>query len=144
MQGGYMLSHWATYYRKLTLSSVSVLSLLGLVGCSNGKPVACYGISKQGSDKPVIMESGLCRKLAYSKAKPATENQLKQMKKYSYDSYVKCYGVAAANMNDCGTKTSACGGSVHVDASKDAWVAIPKGICEQIKNGIVVVPEKDK
>jgi uncharacterized membrane protein len=130
--------------KQVCLASVAVLSTLGLLSCSSGKPVACYGVSKQGAEKPILMSSGLCRKLAYAKAKPATEAQVKAMHPYSYDSYVKCYGVAAANMNDCGTKTSACGGSIHVDGSKDAWIAIPKGICEQIKNGIVVIPKKNK
>lgn len=127
---------------RLACASAVVLSLFGLVGCGGGKPVECVGISKKGADQPILMSSGLCKKLAYSKAKPATATQAASFKKYPYESYVKCYGVAAAGMNDCGTSDTACGGSVHTPARKDAWVAIPKGICEQVKNGVAVMPKK--
>lgn len=127
---------------QLARASVVVFAIFGLVGCGGGKPVQCLGVSKAGSDKPVIMSAGLCRKLAYSKLQPVTAQQAATFHKYPYDSYVKCYGVAAAGMNDCGTNDTACGGSVHTPARKDAWVAIPKGVCEQVKNGVIVMPKK--
>lgn len=127
---------------QLARASVVVLAIFGLVGCGGGKPVRCLGISKQGKNHPIIMSAGLCKKLAYSKSQPVTAMQAATFHKYPYESYVKCYGVAAAGMNDCGTNTTACGGSVHTPARKDAWVAVPKGVCQQVKNGVVVTPKK--
>ena len=126
----------------LAMTSAVVLSCMGLLACGSSHPVACYGVAKGDSNKPIVMSSGVCHKLAFSTAKPVSAKQAHTFKPYPYDSYVKCYGVAAAGMNDCGTNTTACGGTVHTPGRKDAWVAIPKGVCQQIKNGVVVLPTK--
>jgi len=55
---------------------------------------------------------------------------------YKASDYVKCYGVAAANMNDCGTSTTSCSGTIHVAKQKEAWIAIRGGICTQIKGAV--------
>ncbi|WP_420821182.1 DUF2282 domain-containing protein [Sneathiella limimaris] len=47
----------------------------------------------------------------------------------------KCYGVAAAGKNDCATATSSCAGTSKVDHQKDAFVAVPKGLCEKLAGG---------
>jgi len=47
----------------------------------------------------------------------------------------KCYGIAKANQNDCATHTNACSGQSKEDNAKDAWIAVPKGICERIVGG---------
>jgi len=47
----------------------------------------------------------------------------------------KCYGVAAAGQNDCATKTSSCAGTSKVDNQGDAFLAVPKGLCEKLTGG---------
>lgn len=47
----------------------------------------------------------------------------------------KCYGIAAAGQNDCATKTSSCAGTSKVDNQSDAFLAVPKGLCEKISGG---------
>jgi len=47
----------------------------------------------------------------------------------------KCYGVAAAGKNDCATATSSCAGTAKADRQKDAFVAVPKGLCEKLAGG---------
>ncbi|MFR9717914.1 DUF2282 domain-containing protein [Aeromonas diversa] len=47
----------------------------------------------------------------------------------------KCYGVAKAGKNDCATKSSSCAGTVKDDAMKDAFVVVPKGLCEKLAGG---------
>ncbi len=47
----------------------------------------------------------------------------------------KCYGVSKAGKNDCQTNTSACAGTATADAQGDAWIYVPKGICEKIVGG---------
>ncbi|MCB1465369.1 MAG: DUF2282 domain-containing protein [Nitratireductor sp.] len=47
----------------------------------------------------------------------------------------KCYGVAVAGKNDCATATSSCAGTSKVDAQKDAFIAVPAGLCEKLAGG---------
>lgn len=47
----------------------------------------------------------------------------------------KCYGIAEAGQNDCATKTSSCAGTSKVDNQGDAFIAVPKGLCEKITGG---------
>ncbi|WP_419238169.1 DUF2282 domain-containing protein [Photobacterium leiognathi subsp. mandapamensis] len=47
----------------------------------------------------------------------------------------KCYGVAKAGKNDCATKTSSCAGTSKVDGQKDAFIAVPKGMCDRLHGG---------
>lgn len=47
----------------------------------------------------------------------------------------KCYGIAASGQNDCATKTSSCAGTSKVDNQGDAFIAVPKGLCEKIAGG---------
>jgi uncharacterized membrane protein len=44
----------------------------------------------------------------------------------------KCYGIVKAGMNDCSTSTSSCSGSAKSDRQADAFVFVPKGLCEKI------------
>ena len=87
------------------------------------------------------MPKGECEKLADHKIEYMSPAEASHVATYPYDTYVKCYGVAAAGMNDCATDTTACGGSVTVPRDTGAWVAIPQGICEQLKGGIVAQPK---
>lgn len=47
----------------------------------------------------------------------------------------KCYGVAKAGKNDCQTANSSCAGTSTKDGQKDAFVAVPKGLCEKLVGG---------
>lgn len=47
----------------------------------------------------------------------------------------KCYGVVKAGKNDCATKTASCAGTAKMDAQGDAFVVMPKGLCEKLAGG---------
>lgn len=47
----------------------------------------------------------------------------------------KCFGIAKAASNDCQTATNSCAGTVTMDREKDAWLYVPKGVCQKIAGG---------
>ncbi|GLO62326.1 membrane protein [Vibrio sp. MACH09] len=47
----------------------------------------------------------------------------------------KCYGVAKAGKNDCATKTSSCAGTSKEDNQTDAFIVVPKGLCDRLAGG---------
>jgi uncharacterized membrane protein len=47
----------------------------------------------------------------------------------------KCYGVVKAGQNDCATKANSCAGTVKEDAKKDAFIVVPKGLCDRLAGG---------
>ena len=47
----------------------------------------------------------------------------------------KCYGVVKAGANDCETATNSCAGTSTEDGQGDAWVLVPKGLCEKLVGG---------
>lgn len=51
----------------------------------------------------------------------------------------QCAGIIKAGKNDCATSTNACHGHVAKDASPDAWIYLPKGTCERLAGGRVVM-----
>lgn len=51
----------------------------------------------------------------------------------------KCYGVVKAGKNDCGGAGNSCAGTIKADGVKDAWLLLPKGTCEKIVGGSLVV-----
>lgn len=52
----------------------------------------------------------------------------------------KCYGVAKTGKNDCKTLSNACAGHSMSDGQTDAFIALPKGICERLVGGSLVAP----
>ncbi|MBN9287718.1 MAG: hypothetical protein BGO43_02890 [Gammaproteobacteria bacterium 39-13] len=64
---------------------------------------------------------------AQASAGPAKANANKEME--------KCYGIAKAGMNDCGTPTHACAAHSAKDADPNDWMYVPKGSCEKIVGG---------
>ena len=44
----------------------------------------------------------------------------------------KCFGVAKAGQNDCGTATHTCAGKAKKDNAADEWKMVPKGTCEKM------------
>lgn len=53
-------------------------------------------------------------------AKPATE---------------RCYGVAKAGKNDCGTATHGCANQAAKDNMPSEWVKVPAGLCAKLAGG---------
>ena len=47
----------------------------------------------------------------------------------------KCAGIVKAGKNDCGTSKNACAGQVSVNSDPEAWIYVPKGVCERIAGG---------
>lgn len=47
----------------------------------------------------------------------------------------KCYGVAKAGKNDCGTPTHPCAGQASKDRDPEEWIYLPKGACSKIAGG---------
>jgi uncharacterized membrane protein len=43
----------------------------------------------------------------------------------------KCYGIAKAGANDCGTATHTCAGQSKKSNAPDEWKYVPKGTCGQ-------------
>lgn len=54
----------------------------------------------------------------------------------------KCYGVVKAGMNDCSTATASCASSATKDGQADAFILLPKGICERLVGGQLTVNKK--
>ena len=44
----------------------------------------------------------------------------------------KCYGIAKAGQNDCGTARHSCAGKAAKDNAPDDWKYVPKGTCEKM------------
>ena len=49
----------------------------------------------------------------------------------------KCYGVAKAGLNDCGTATHNCAGEAKKDSEKADWILTPTGLCSKIVGGSI-------
>lgn len=47
----------------------------------------------------------------------------------------KCYGIAKAKMNDCGTAKHNCAGIAKTDGDPQEWIYVLKGYCNRIKGG---------
>jgi len=52
----------------------------------------------------------------------------------------KCYGIAKAGMNDCGSKKAghSCAGQASKNSDPYDFVAVPKGTCDKIANGSIM------
>ena len=44
----------------------------------------------------------------------------------------KCYGIAKAGQNDCGTARHSCAGKATRDNAPDDWKYVAKGTCEKL------------
>ncbi len=56
----------------------------------------------------------------------------------------KCYGVVKAGLNDCATSKASCAGSATKDSQPDAFILMPKGMCEKLVGGQVKTNSSDK
>lgn len=52
----------------------------------------------------------------------------------------KCFGVAKAGMNDCGSKKAghSCAGQASKNSDANDFVAVPKGTCNKIAGGMLM------
>lgn len=117
--------------KRIVEAAIASTLAVGLAGCNHHDFIACHGVAKPGSAEPyVIMDKGLCGKLANGVAKPLPVGV--SAPKTDDNDYVMCYGVAAAGKNDCGTKSTACAGSVGTAKDPGAWVAALDGVCKKI------------
>ncbi len=51
----------------------------------------------------------------------------------------KCFGIAKSGLNDCATATASCAGSSTTDGQGDAFLFLPKGMCEKVVGGSLTV-----
>jgi len=56
----------------------------------------------------------------------------------------KCYGIAKAGMNDCGTAAHGCAGKAKADRDPSEWIFVPTGTCTKIAGGSTTPPAADK
>ena len=111
-----------------------------VVGCSHHDLVACHGLHTVDKKPYVIMDRGLCTKLAGGKVEAIPAGVA--LPKIDDNDYVMCYGVAASGKNDCGTKTTACSGSIKLAKDPDAWVAALEGVCKEIGGRVGAIQKK--
>jgi uncharacterized membrane protein len=55
----------------------------------------------------------------------------------------KCYGIAKAGQNDCGTARHTCAGKAAKDNAPDEWKMVAKGTCEK-SGGKLTAPDEPK
>jgi uncharacterized membrane protein len=54
----------------------------------------------------------------------------------------KCYGIAKAGQNDCGTATHTCAGKAKKDNAPDEWKYVAKGTCAKLGGKTQPPPKK--
>ena len=55
--------------------------------------------------------------------------------KMGHGDKVKCYGVNAVNKNDCQSPGHSCAGQDSKARDPNAFVVVPKGLCEKLAGG---------
>lgn len=76
------------------------------------------------SDK--LLQSAVAAILAVAVSGPA------QAQDKSAKEKEKCYGIAKAGQNDCGTARHSCAGKASKDNVADDWKMVPKGTCQKM------------
>ena len=71
-----------------------------------------------------LLQSAIAAVLALSAAQHAAAQDKSQPME-------KCYGIAKAGQNDCGTARHSCAGQAKKDNAPDDWKYVPKGTCEK-------------
>ena len=56
----------------------------------------------------------------------------------------KCYGIVKSGMNDCQTASQSCAGSATVNNQPDAFIFVPKGLCNKIVGGSLTSKDEVK
>lgn len=121
---------------KYLQSTIVSLVALGTLSACSGKRVSCTVPVADNKTITMVMREGECQSIDGSKMSKTTPDQ-----KYDalepYDSYIRCYGIAATGKNACGTLRGACAGTVKEARVDYAWVPLPKSICQDIGGRIV-------
>ncbi|MHB1947650.1 MAG: BufA1 family periplasmic bufferin-type metallophore [Gammaproteobacteria bacterium] len=65
----------------------------------------------------------------------AKDNDGMTMQPHVIKGMEKCYGIAKAGKNDCGSSKLSCAAQSKIDGDKDGWLAVPKGTCDRIVGG---------
>jgi uncharacterized membrane protein len=73
-----------------------------------------------------ILHAAVAGLLALGLAQPAAAQDPKA------DDKEKCYGIAKAGQNDCGTAQHTCAGKAKKDNAADEWKYVAKGTCEKL------------
>jgi uncharacterized membrane protein len=74
------------------------------------------------SNRNAILQSAIAGILALTLAQAANAQDSSASKE-------KCYGIAKAGQNDCGTARHTCAGKATRDNSPDDWKYVAKGTC---------------
>lgn len=53
----------------------------------------------------------------------------------------KCYGIAKAGKNDCTSDLRSCAGTAKEDRQANAFINLPKGVCNKITHGRLKPPK---
>ena len=72
-----------------------------------------------------LLQSAIAAVLAVSAAQAFAQDSKAQQVE-------KCYGIAKAGQNDCGTARHSCAGKSTRDNAPDEWKYVPKGTCEKV------------
>lgn len=92
-----------------------------------------------------VLAMGLAGSSATVLAESKQEQENKQMMEMMsghLEGMERCYGIAKAHMNDCGTASHGCSGEAKVDNDKAEWIAVPTGLCSRIAGGSLKGPDK--
>jgi uncharacterized membrane protein len=84
-----------------------------------------------------ILHSAIATLVAFGLSQAASAQEQKGAEKE------KCYGIAKAGQNDCGTAHHTCAGKAKKDNAPDEWKYVAKGTCEKI-GGKTSPPAKGK
>jgi len=76
-----------------------------------------------------LLTLGLAQTAAAQDMKPAADKE-------------KCYGVAKAGQNDCGTASHSCAGASKKDNDPVEWKYVPKGTCEKAGGKLAAPSDK--
>jgi uncharacterized membrane protein len=79
------------------------------------------------SSRNTLLQSAVAGVLALGLAQPALAQDAKNPPERD-----KCYGIAKAGQNDCGTAKHSCAGKATKDKAADEWKYVPKGTCEKL------------
>ena len=72
-----------------------------------------------------LLQSALAGLVALAAAAPAAGDDKNKEQE-------KCYGIAKAGQNDCGTAKHTCAGLAKKDNAPDEWKYVAKGTCEKL------------
>ena len=83
----------------------------------------------------MLLKSALATALVLGLGSIASAADMKQGKAAPMGAMAKCYGINAANKNDCKSPGHSCAGQDTKARDPNAFVAVPAGLCEKIDGG---------